>query len=273
MQRLPRPSLRPFVSSVWAIDPVSAPPETRLPRREHVLPTGGMHLVFRIGDEPLRLFKDQDDRRGRIVSTMVVGGARAGFYIRDVSTPLCSVGAQLRPGAAQVLFGVDAGELSGQHTALEELWGAGAGSMRDQLASTRSVAERLDVFEHLLAARLPTVRGLHPAVAQALQQFNGAASVSHVVRSAGISHRRFIALFSRSVGLTPKAYSRVLRFQDVLRRARIDGGRRLIDVAAASGYSDQSHFNREFREFAGVTPTEYLGRAPVYSHHLPVATR
>jgi AraC-like DNA-binding protein len=266
--------LRPFVSSVWAIDQASATQGGWVPRREHVLPTGGMHLVFRIGDEPLRVFADPVDDRGRIVSTMVVGGARAGFYIREVSTPLCSVGAQLRPGAAQILFGVDADELSGQHTALEALWAAGAGSMRDRLASARSLAERLDVLEQLLASRLPNVRGLHPAVAQALQQFNGATSVGEVVRSSGISHRRFIALFSRSVGLTPKAYSRVLRFQDVLRRARIDGGRKLIDVAATSGYSDQSHFNREFREFAGVTPTEYLGRAPVDSHHLPVvATR
>ena len=243
-----------------------------MPRREHVLPTGEMHLVFRIGDEPLRLYADRDDRRGRTVGTMVVGGARAGFYIRDVSAPLCSVGAQLRPGAAQVLFGAEADELSGQHTALEDLWGGGARSMRDRLAGARSIGERLDVFEDLLAARLPSVRGLHPAVAQALQQFSGAASVGAIVKSSGISHRRFIALFSRSVGLTPKAFSRVRRFQDVLRRARI-GGAKLIDVAATSGYSDQAHFNREFREFAGVTPTEYLGRAPVYSHHLPVEPR
>ena len=231
-----------------------------------------MHLVFRLGDDPLRVFNDQDDQQGNVVSTMVVGGARAGFYIRDVTRPLCSVGAQLRPGAAQSLFGVDADELSGRHTALEDIWGAAAGSMRAELAGAPSIEARLDLLECLLAERLPVVRGLHPAVAQALQQFRTVTSVGDVVRSSGYSHRRFISLFSRSVGLTPKAFCRVLRFQDVLRRAR-ENGRSLIDIAADAGYSDQSHFTREFREFAGITPTDYRGRAPAFTHHVPVSPR
>jgi AraC-like DNA-binding protein len=231
-----------------------------------------MHLVFRLGDDPLRVFHDQDDRQGRVVSTMVVGGARAGFYIRDVTRPLCSVGAQLRPGAAQALFGVDADELSGRHTALEDIWGATATSMRAALAAAPTIDARLDLLERLLAERLPVMRGLHPAVAQALQQFRTVTSVGDVVRSSGYSHRRFIALFSRSVGLTPKAYCRVLRFQNVLRRAPEDG-RSLIDIAADAGYSDQSHFTREFREFAGITPADYRGRAPAFPHHVPVPPR
>ena len=145
--------------------------------------------------------------------------------------------------------------------------------MRAELAEAPSIEARLDLFERLLAERLPVVRGLHPAVAQALQQFRTVTSVGDVVRSSGYSHRRFIALFSRSVGLTPKAYCRVLRFQDVLRRARRRMSASLIDIAADAGYSDQSHFTREFREFAGVTPADYRGRAPAFPHHVPVPPR
>jgi AraC-like DNA-binding protein len=110
-------------------------------------------------------------------------------------------------------------------------------------------------------------------VATALQQFKSVTSVGEVVKSSGYSHRRFIALFSRAVGLTPKAYCRVRRFRGVLRRARVEGGRSLIDLAAAGGYSDQSHFTREFRDFSGVTPGEYVERAPAFSHHVPVEPR
>src|SRR5262245_51878216 len=137
VRRLPRAALRPFVETIWALDDTAdahAHPE----RREHVVSTGGMHLVFRLCDDPLRVFADQNDREGRAVSTMVVGGARARFYIRDVSKPLCSVGAMLRPGAAEVLFGVHASELSGRHTALEDLWGPRAVSMRDELTEFSS---------------------------------------------------------------------------------------------------------------------------------------
>ena len=49
-------------------------------RRENVIPTGQMHLVFRLSGEPLRLFDHDQDREGRVISTMLVGGARSGFY-------------------------------------------------------------------------------------------------------------------------------------------------------------------------------------------------
>ena len=271
MKRLPRPALRPFVEAIWALDETGTHASAR--QREHVLPTGAMHLVFRLSDDPLRLFDDEHDREGRMVSTMVVGGARARFYIRDVSKPLCSVGAVLRPGAAEVLFGIPADELSGRHTALEDLWGMRAASARDQLAELPSSEERLDAFERLLAARLPIIRALHPAVAHALRQFDATKTVHEVVRESGYSHRRFIALFSRAVGLTPKMYCRVLRFQRALDRAGHAGPICLVDMAVASGYSDQSHFNREFKEFTGVTPTEYRAASPVAPHHVTVESR
>lgn len=272
MKRLPRAALRPFVETVWALDE-TADAHAYRQCREHVVPTGRMHIVLRLSNDPLRLFDDEQDRDGHAVSTMVVGGARARFYIRDVSTPLCSVGAMLRPGAAEVLFGVHAGELAGRHTALEDLWGPRAVSMRDELAELSSPEERLDVFECMLADRLPVVRGLHPVVAHALQRFGAANAIHDVVRQSGYSHRRFIVLFSRAVGLTPKTYCRVLRFQHALRRAGTGGLPTLIDVAMASGYSDQSHFNREFREFTGVTPTEYRSGAARAPHHVFVGSR
>jgi AraC-like DNA-binding protein len=145
--------------------------------------------------------------------------------------------------------------------------------MREELTELPSPEERLDAFERMLAARLPTVRGLHPAVAHALQQFDATKTVHEVVTESGYSHRRFIALFSRAVGLTPKMYSRVLRFQRVLDRAGHAGPISLVDMAVASGYSDQSHFNREFREFTGVTPTEYRAASPVAPHHVAVESR
>ena len=125
----------------------------------------------------------------------------------------------------------------------------------------------------MLAERLPIVRGLHPAVARALQQLGSANTIHEVVRQSGHSHRRFITLFSRAVGLTPKTYCRVLRFQRVLRRARTGGLTSLIDLAVAGGYSDQPHFTREFRELTGVTPTEYRLAAPRAAHHVPVRSR
>jgi AraC-like DNA-binding protein len=94
--------------------------------------------------------------------------------------------------------------------------------------------------------------------------------VHDVVKQSGYSHRRFIELFARAVGLTPKVYARVRRFQRALHRAHGPDRESWVELAAAEGYSDQSHFNREFRESAGLTPTEYRHVSPTFAHHVPV---
>jgi AraC-like DNA-binding protein len=268
MTRILRPSLRPFVEALWAIDETGRPAPAA--RREHVLPTGQMHLVFLLADHPLRLFDSAGDSSGHTLENGVVGGARSAFYIREVAGPLCSVGVQLRSGAARPLFGVPADELAGRHTLLEDLWGSSVLRIREQLVECPDLERRLDVLEGLLAARLPQARALHPAVARALERLSGASRVADLVNESGYSHRTFISLFRESVGLSPKQYCRVIRFQEALRRCASSRAASLTDVAIETGYSDQAHFTREFRELVGVTPTEYRAISPHSSHHLRV---
>ena len=66
--RIPTPALRPFVRLLWACEETAAQAE-----REHVLPSGGMHVVFRLSDHPLRVFAGADDDRGRTFELAVVG--------------------------------------------------------------------------------------------------------------------------------------------------------------------------------------------------------
>jgi AraC-like DNA-binding protein len=237
-----------------------------------VLPTGHAHIALRLSDDPLRLFDTAEDVTGRVVGGAVLGGPRAAFYVREISKPLCSVGAQLLPGAAEAMFGVPAHELAERHTALQDLWGdTFVAAARERLAELRSLEERLDAFETILGGRVPVARGVHPGIAQALEQLRGCMHVRDVVRSSGCSHRTFISHFTRSVGLTPKLYSRVLRFQRALRHATAPAGPLWIDVALSAGYSDQAHFAREFRELAGVTPTEYRLADPAFANHVAIA--
>ncbi len=267
ISRVPCGPLRPFVRLVWAVEESDAP--ARAQRHEHVLPTGAMHIVIRLGQDPLRLYAGPQDRTGTLAGDAMVGGARDTFYGRLVSGPQCSVGAQLRPGGGEALLGVPAAELAGRHTPLDDIWGAAVAAMRERLPEL-PLAERLDAFEAWLLARLPRVRAMHPAVAQLLSEFTVRGDVGRAIAGTGYSHRAMITLFRRSVGLAPKEYVRVLRFTRAL--ARMRAGHALADVALAAGYSDQAHFSREFRAFAGATPSHYLRIAPPDAHHLPVGS-
>jgi AraC-like DNA-binding protein len=269
LKRYPPASLRPFIKTLWVSDQTNERQPSEL-TREHTLPTGEMYLVFRLNDQPLRIYDNDQDTRGRTIGCAIAGGARSSYYVRDISKPSSSIGAMLLPGAARLLFGAPADEFAERHTLLDDLWGNSAETAREQLIEAGSPEQRLDLFESLLAARLPSVRGLHPAVANALERFWATSDVRRVVAESGYSHRQFIALFRREVGLTPKLYCRVLRFQEALKRIATDPSASLVDLAIDAGYSDQPHFTREFREFAGVSPEQYRRYLPELSHHIPV---
>jgi len=232
-----------------------------LGQREHVLPTGKMHIVFRLSGDPVQI-------GGEEFGYNVVGGTRDGYYEKGVSGPSFSVGAQISPIAARFLLGVPAGELAGSHHRLEDLIGPEVECIRDRLLDAESPEKQRSMLHAFLTARLPRVRGLHPAVLMGLTRFRETHEVGEVVHESGLSHRRFVELFKESVGLTPKLHCRIRRFQRALGVVERHGNS-LADLAAESGYSDQSHFSREFVEFAGVTPGQYLKILPGRRNHVP----
>jgi AraC-like DNA-binding protein len=269
LTRLPRPALRPFIRRVWAqYDDGVATTAAAAPRRERVLPTGDMHVVLRLSDHPLRLFAADDELR--TIGPLIVGGARASYYLRELLPGVRSVGAQLLPGAALLLLGAPADELAERHTPLDDLWGGAAASLRAQLAELDDPAAQLARFEDFLQARLPRVHGLHPAVAEALARLSVSDDVGDAVRATGYSHRRFIALFSGAVGLAPKRWCRVRRMQAVLAALHAPSPPSFVQLALDSGFGDQPHFNREFRAHVGLSPREYLRLRPAHSHHVLV---
>jgi AraC-like DNA-binding protein len=268
IERRPSPALSPFVARLWAMSP-EPQIQTAAPRREHVLPTGHMHLVFRLQGAPLRILEGVDGRAERRLSAAaIVGGVRSSFYVREMSTPSHSVGVLLQPGAALALLGAREDELAGRHTELGELWGSAADSVVDQLACATALHRQIDMLESLLTARLPAVHGMHPVITAALCSIAAGAEVAEAVGRSGFSHRHFGALFRQTTGLAPKSYGRVMRFQRALRKLGSHNERDLAMLALEAGYCDQSHFNRDFRQFTGVTPTTYRQLAPVFSHHL-----
>lgn len=269
--RPPSPALHPFVETLWVSAPLASESSME-PYREFALPSGGMHVVIRLSEQTIRL-AETGETEARDYGFGVIGGARSRYYIRDIAGPVHSIGATLRPGAAEVLFGASAEELAERHTRLDDIWGYQAIKLRERLLAAETAERQLDLFESFLLRRIPTIRGIHPAVAQALVQMPTTTDIELLARGSGYSHRRFIELFKRAIGLTPKLYSRVQRFQSVANAIAKDRNVVLAEVALDAGYSDQSHFNREFREFSGMTPAEYKESAPESPSHVKAGPR
>jgi len=100
-----------------------------------------------------------------------------------------------------------------------------------------------------------------------------------LARQAGLSEKRFIDVFSAEVGLTPKLFNRVVRFQRVLSQLDQCSAPNWTQLALNFGYFDQSHLIRDFLAFSGFSPADYLHRLRelrmqglhVKSNHLPLS--
>ena len=110
-----------------------------------------------------------------------------------------------------------------------------------------------------------------PGQASALARLLGQSpSVGAAVRASGLSHRRFELQFRQAAGLNPKAWLRVRRFQAAVKALAAREALPPAELANTLGYSDQSHFIREFRAMAGLTPGRFRALAPDEPNHLPL---
>jgi AraC-like DNA-binding protein len=238
----PGPPLSEFIDFFWTYEKYA--PTHRV---ERLLPTGTSELVFAV------------DANGGASSG--VSGARSESLQLDTSTPFSVIAVHFKPGGSVPFVDVPSTELLNQGVSLDLLWGRDAGSCGDRLWEEETAAKRFRVLEKMLLTRARRRFYRHPAVRYALDEFdrsNGMRPVGDVIQRIGLSPRRFGELFRMEVGLSPKAFCRVRRFNEVLKRIERLTDVDWADVAISCGYFDQAHFNHDFRAFAGLTPTAYL---------------
>jgi len=166
-----------------------------------------------------------------------------------------------------------ANELCNTRVSLDALWGGAAPELRERLLEARTWPARFHVLERALLAQLTGPTRRHPAVAfalSAIQAVPHARTIGQLTERIGLSSRRFIEVFSAEVGLTPKLFCRVHRFQQVLAMIERDEHIDWTDVALACGYYDQAHFIHDFRAFSGINPTAYVRVRGPQRNHIPL---
>jgi AraC-like DNA-binding protein len=264
----PGPPLGGFVALLWHSEGGIQPHA-----KERVLPDGSIEVVINLREDNLRVYDRSHPTRYESFGQAVVAGPHSEFVVIDTASQVSLMGVHFKPGGAFPFFRLPMDELRDTHVSLDELWGARAVELRQRLLPARTSQEMFRILERFLLAQ--TVRPLqrHPAVGFALQDFETAAdarSIAEVADQIGLSQRRFIQLFRREVGLTPKVYGRIRRFQKVVRL--VGTGRRFewSDVALACGYFDQPHFIHDFRAFSGINPSTYVALRTEHLNHVPL---
>ncbi|MBJ7328770.1 MAG: AraC family transcriptional regulator [Solirubrobacteraceae bacterium] len=236
------------------------------PLRRLELPSGKVALIVGFGGDGWTL---EHNGSTSAHHAFVAGVHGTAAYTEQTGT-VTGIQADLTPLGAHRLLAMSMRDLAGEVVAFDDLLerDAGARSLPEQLAGAKDWRARLDLADAWLIGRIAAGPEPAPGVEWAvgrLRATRGAVPVRALTEELGWSRRHLAERFREQVGVPPKALGRVLRFEhaiEILGRAGA-GDTDLGRVALDCGYYDQSHFNRDFRDFSGMAPRAWLAqRAP-----------
>ena len=254
-------ALTPFVSSIGYLRGRFAHSS------ELALPSGTVQLLVNLDQDRIRCGAHRSSGAG-------LQGPFTRPTLIDPADQREIVWVAFRFGGSYPFFPVDAGETQDLLIDLADLWGPV--SLRDRLLAAPTVPGKLRAVEELLVARAIRPLDPDPAVAVAAAALHRGATVREVADRLGWTPRWLGRRFGSRVGLAPKRFARIRRFQRLL-RARLAAADGATDgdwgrLAARCGYHDQAHMIHEFRELSGITPGGYRPRSAEEPNHVPVST-
>jgi AraC-like DNA-binding protein len=269
LTHIPKPPLNEFVELFWFYDGFPK----RKHKKERLMPDGSVELVINLNEDEARVYDRENLEKCQRLAGTILCGPHSNFFVIDTAEQDSVMGIHFRPGGAFPFFKLPADELQNQHVSVENLWGAEAGLLRERLLEAPTPQAKFQVLEACLITQAFKPLERHRAVSFALSLFlsiHTAPAISDISDHIGLSSRRFIQLFSNEVGLTPKLFSRVRRFQHVLRKIHSGAECDWVDLAASCGYFDQAHFIHDFKAFSGINPTTYMAQKTEHLNHVPI---
>lgn len=254
----PHPRVRGLVHGQY----VGWTERTSSPMRRKEVPFPGVPLILNFGPA-FRLLDPSDLARTGNIRSSFVAGMHQRFALTESPGYSYCLQVNLTPLGAYSVLHLPMHRIANQVIEVDDLFGAAGSGLIAQLAEAPDWETRFDLIDDFLFDSAES--GLRPSTQvswawRQLCQSDGRISIGELGKELRVSRRHLVAQFREQVGLSPKLVGRIMRFNRVVSLLRQDDGTRWSRIAHECGYHDQSHLIHDFRQFAGDTPSEYLGR-------------
>ena len=269
LERRPHPTLAPFIKSLWyARDPNATH------RHERILPSGHAQVVISIARDYLTDANHPLNLHAHSPAAILLG-----IYSRhqqiDTIDLADLIGILFHPCGTLPFFPANTQLFTNRETSLEDIWGAASENLRTDLREAPTPIHKFAILESALLQRLAETRTPRrtPIVDYALTHLHrspGTTTIAELTRYIGLSPRRLSQLFREQVGVSPKLYCRIQRFQQAVQQMHRGADIRWAELALTCGYYDQSHFANDFHAFSGLSPTTYSATQCRWSNHIPL---
>ena len=241
-----------IVERMWHFEGLTTLPRERSFAKAHT------EIILQLGPRFHNVL--DNGARGELFPALCVGGATTSPTVIEAPQTSCRVlGIRLHALAAYRLFNMPASLLVNCTINLSDAVQGNVQQLSDECSSKQTTRERFQAACAWIERRLLVASSAHDGVAWAAQQLthsHGTHNIADLQQQSSLTRARFISMFREQVGLSPKQYARILRFEHLLDALR--SGVRLSTAALNSGYYDQAHMHRDFAEFARLTPAAFV---------------
>jgi AraC-like DNA-binding protein len=239
-------------------------------------PDGNTELIIDLGENPQYIHDNQTLEVIQSCKHVWVSGVRT----RPITIP-SGTGNRLmaicfKKGAAHSFYPFPMNELTDSVVMADLIFGNRICELREKLLFARSISE---MFRHVGSFLLQQAGdNIHEnSISKCIQH-----TILHITRQPnvpnfhklsediGYSQKHFIDLFRKHVGITPKQYLRIMRFQKTILQVETSRSINWSQLALDGGFYDQAHFIHDFKEFSGFTPNEYMQRKNAEVNYVPV---
>lgn len=244
----PAHGLEHIVECYWMVQSIDPTVHT-----EKIIPDGFTELIFHLGD-PYRI---QLDGRWQSQPRQLLAGQITRHFFLENTGVSDIVAVKLRPAALTHLYGLQLSDFTDKVVDLYEVLEEQLSEVGEALGRSVGQEERVAVLDAYFLRLSLTAKDT--AVDRAIDWIfarNGMTTVKDACGIAGVGERQLENLFKRYVGLSPKFFMRILRFNYIFQLIGQNNDS-WCGLAYEAAYFDQSHFIRNFRSFTGVSPSEY----------------
>lgn len=251
----PHPDLEALVNCYWTLE---VPGGSQAPK-QRIVPDGCIEMCFILGDDIRRYISET----AFLIQprAMIIGQITTPYYVQPTGY-VNSFAVRFYPYGFANFIQTPIQELADRDTPLEEVFDKHAAkALEATIIEATSTQERIEIAESFLMNRLKdstVIDQIVKSTIDALYETKGKASISSILKDESHKRRNLERNFSKSVGISPKQLGKIIRLQAALKSLLNLKDETLTQIAYESEYYDQAHFIKDFKEFTGVNPKEYL---------------
>ena len=251
----PHPDLEPLISCYWTLKV----PKTEHPEKQRIIPDGTIEMAFILGDD-IKRYTSQGDV---IIQprALILGHTIEPFFIEPTGS-VDTFAIRFYPYGFANFVSVPINALANTETPLAQLFDeVTANKLEQDIIHAKNTEQRIEIIESFLIDKLndsTTIDTIVKSTLDTLFASNGSTPINTILKDNLSKRRQLERKFIKQIGVSPKQLGKLIRLQSAL-KAMLNEGEDLTQIAHQNSYYDQSHFIKDFKEFTGVSPKEFVG--------------